>query len=130
MPIRVLIVDDSHTMRAMLRYVLEKDDEIEVVGEACDPYEARDAIKELSPDVLTLDVEMPRMNGLEFLEKLMKARPMPVVMVSTLTQIGADNTLAALELGAIDFIAKPTGVMPFKGFRRFLEKSCSPARPN
>lgn len=109
MPIRVLIVDDSHTMRAMLRYVLSNDGEIEVVGEAANPYEAREAIKRHRPDVLTLDVEMPRMNGLEFLKKIMASRPMPVVMVSTLTQVGADNTLAALELGAVDFIAKPTG---------------------
>jgi len=109
MPIRVLVVDDSHTMRAMLRYVLSNDRDIEVVGEAADPYEARQAIKDLAPDVLTLDVEMPRMNGLEFLKKLMASRPIPVVMVSTLTQVGANNTLAALELGAVDFIAKPSG---------------------
>lgn len=109
MPIRVLIIDDSATMRSMLRQVLSSDMDIEVVGEAADPYEAREEIKRLSPDVLTLDVEMPRMNGLEFLQKVMASRPMPVVMVSSLTQVGADNTMAALELGAVDFVAKPSG---------------------
>ena len=122
MPIRVLIVDDSSTMRTMLRHVLSSDPELEVVGEAADPYEARDAVKQLRPDVLTLDVEMPRMSGLEFLQKLMAARPMPVVMVSSLTRAGAEDTLSALELGAVDFIAKPSGanamealsVLPYK----------------
>lgn len=122
MAVRVLIVDDSHTMRAMLRYVLERDSDLEVIGEAADPYEAREEIKRLDPDVLTLDIEMPRMNGIEFLKRLMVARPMPVVMVSTLTQVGADNTLAALEIGAVDFIAKPTGRDAIQGLSALPRK--------
>jgi two-component system chemotaxis response regulator CheB len=106
--VRVLIVDDSATMRSLIASVLQRDPEIEVVGEAGDPLEARQAIKALNPDVITLDVEMPNMNGLEFLEKIMRLRPMPVVMVSTLTVRGAEATVEALELGAIDCIAKPS----------------------
>ena len=106
-PIRVLIVDDSATMRGLIGAVLRGDPEIEVVGTAGDPLEARAKIKELEPDVLTLDIEMPNMNGLEFLEKIMRLRPMPVIMVSTLTQRGADATLEALELGAFDCVGKP-----------------------
>ncbi|MCM0020154.1 MAG: chemotaxis response regulator protein-glutamate methylesterase [Tagaea sp.] len=106
--IRVLIVDDSALVREMLTGILSADPRLEVVGTAPDPIVARDKIKALSPDVLTLDVEMPRMNGIEFLEKLMRLRPMPVVMISTLTQEGADTTLRALELGAFDYVAKPT----------------------
>ena len=105
--IRVLIVDDSAIVRQLLTEILSADPELDVVGTAVDPIIARDKIKLLSPDVLTLDVEMPRMNGVEFLEKLMRLRPMPVVMVSTLTREGADVTLRALELGAVDFVAKP-----------------------
>ena len=105
--IKVLIVDDSATMRSLIGAVLRRDAEIEVVGTAGDPLEARAKIKELEPDVLTLDIEMPNMNGLEFLEKIMRLRPMPVIMVSTLTQKGADATLEALEIGAIDCIGKP-----------------------
>lgn len=104
---RVLIVDDSPTMRALIRAALERHPRLEVVGEAGDPLQAREAIRALAPDVLTLDVEMPNMNGLEFLERLMRLRPMPVVMVSTLTQRGAEATLAALELGAVDCVGKP-----------------------
>jgi two-component system chemotaxis response regulator CheB len=107
MSIRVLIVDDSPTMRAMIASVLKGEQDIEVVGSACDPLEAREAIKALNPDVVTLDVEMPNMNGIEFLERLMRLRPMPVIMISTLTQEGADATLQALELGAVDCIGKP-----------------------
>ncbi len=107
-PIRVLIVDDSATIRSLLSALLSRDPQIEVVGEAPEPAVARQMIKDLSPDVITLDVEMPHMNGLEFLEKIMRLRPMPVVMVSTLTQKGAEVTLAALELGAVDFFPKPT----------------------
>ncbi|PKR89533.1 chemotaxis response regulator protein-glutamate methylesterase [Pleomorphomonas diazotrophica] len=106
-PIRVLIVDDSALMRDMLASVLAHDPEIQVVGTASDPFAAREAIKRLNPDVLTLDVEMPGMNGISFLEKLMALRPMPVVMVSTLTQAGALSTLRALEIGAVDVVAKP-----------------------
>jgi two-component system chemotaxis response regulator CheB len=105
--IRLLIIDDSLLIRTMIRSIVSTDPSIEVVGEAADPFEARDKIKQLNPDVVTLDVEMPRMDGLSFLEKIMSLRPMPVVMVSTLTQKGADVTLRALELGAVDYVAKP-----------------------
>jgi two-component system chemotaxis response regulator CheB len=105
--IRVLIVDDSALMRQVLATLLARDPSIEVVGVAADPYIARDKILQLNPDVLTLDVEMPRMDGLAFLEKLMRARPMPVVMVSSLTEAGCATTLRALELGAVDFVTKP-----------------------
>jgi two-component system chemotaxis response regulator CheB len=106
--IRVLVVDDSALIRGLLKEILSDDPEIEVVGTAPDPYIARDKIKTLNPDVLTLDVEMPKMDGLTFLQKLMAARPMPVVMVSSLTEKGAATTMQALELGAVDFITKPT----------------------
>jgi two-component system chemotaxis response regulator CheB len=110
--IRVLIVDDSATMRKLIAAALSDYAEFTVVGEAADPLEAREAIKIFNPDVITLDVEMPNMNGLEFLERLMRLRPMPVVMVSTLTSRGAEATLAALELGAIDCVCKPTSENP------------------
>ena len=106
-PVRVLIVDDSATMRGLIGAALKRDPEIEVLGFANDPIEAREQIKKLNPDVVTLDIEMPKMNGLEFLEKIMRLRPTPVVMVSTLTQSGADVTLQALELGAVDCVGKP-----------------------
>jgi two-component system, chemotaxis family, protein-glutamate methylesterase/glutaminase len=106
-PVRVLIVDDSAVMRQLLTSLLEADPEITVVGTAADPYIARERIKALNPDVVTLDVEMPHMDGLTFLRKIMALRPMPVVMISTLTQSGAETTLEALEIGAVDFIAKP-----------------------
>jgi two-component system chemotaxis response regulator CheB len=105
--IKVLIVDDSALIRQMLTEILGGDPHIEVVGAAQDPYVAREMIKALNPDVLTLDVEMPRMDGITFLGNLMRLRPMPVVMISSLTEKGADITLQALELGAVDFIAKP-----------------------
>jgi two-component system, chemotaxis family, protein-glutamate methylesterase/glutaminase len=105
--IRVLTVDDSALMRQVLAALLSKDPEIEVIGSAPDPYIAREKIKALNPDVITLDVEMPKMDGLTFLEKLMRGRPMPVVMVSSLTEVGCQTTLRALELGAVDFITKP-----------------------
>jgi len=107
-PIKVLIVDDSSVIRAVINEVLKDDPEIEVVGEAKDPIIAREKIKTLQPDVLTLDVEMPKMDGITFLKNLMRLRPMPVVMLSTLTTKGADTTLEALEIGAVDFIAKPS----------------------
>jgi len=108
-PVRVLIVDDSAVMRQLLASLLSDDPDIEVVGTAADPHIARERIKALNPDVVTLDVEMPHMDGLTFLRKIMTLRPMPVVMISTLTQRGAETTLEALEAGAVDFIAKPTG---------------------
>lgn len=105
--VKVLIVDDSALVRQILTEIFSKDPGIEVVGVATDPYVARDKIKKLNPDVLTLDVEMPRMDGLTFLSNLMRLRPMPVVMVSSLTESGAAVTLQALELGAVDFVTKP-----------------------
>lgn len=123
MTVSVLVVDDSPTMRGLITAALRRDPEIEVVGSACDPLEARDAIKRLNPDVITLDVEMPNMNGLEFLEKIMRLRPMPVVMVSTLTQAGAEVTLAALELGAVDAVGKPgAGVTAMEAFADLAAK--------
>jgi len=107
--IKLLIIDDSALIRQMLTKIFATSDEIEVVGTAVDPIAARDKIKRLNPDVLTLDVEMPRMNGLTFLRNLMRLRPMPVVMISALTDKGAAVTLEALELGAVDFVAKPKG---------------------
>jgi two-component system, chemotaxis family, protein-glutamate methylesterase/glutaminase len=107
MSIKVLVVDDSALVRKLLSVMLDRAPGIEVVGTANDPYAARDKIKRLNPDVITLDIEMPRMDGLTFLENLMRLRPMPVVMVSSLTQRGADVTLRSLELGAVDFVAKP-----------------------
>ncbi len=108
MTVRVLVVDDSPTMRGLITATLNADPGIEVVGQAADPTEARQAIKTLYPDVVTLDIEMPNMNGLEFLEKIMRLRPTPVVMVSTLTQGGAEISLRALELGAFDCVGKPS----------------------
>jgi two-component system chemotaxis response regulator CheB len=105
--IKVLIIDDSALIRSVLKELINSQPDMEVVGVAPDPYAARELIKATNPDVLTLDVEMPKMNGLEFLEKLMRLRPMPVVMISTLTEEGSNVTLKALELGAIDFITKP-----------------------
>ena len=105
--IRVLTVDDSALMRQVLATLLAKDPDIEVIGSAPDPYVAREKIKALNPDVLTLDVEMPKMDGITFLEKLMRGHPMPVVMVSSLTEAGCQTTFRALELGAVDFITKP-----------------------
>jgi two-component system chemotaxis response regulator CheB len=106
--IKVLVIDDSPLIRGLLREVLQQADDITVVGCAEDPYQAREMIKALNPDVLTLDIEMPKMDGLSFLRNLMRLRPMPVLMISTLTQQGSPAALAALEIGAVDFIAKPT----------------------
>jgi two-component system chemotaxis response regulator CheB len=105
--IRVLIVDDSALVRQILTQIFTAARDLEVVGAAADPFAAREKIKETNPDVLTLDVEMPRMDGLTFLRNLMRLRPMPVVMVSSLTERGAETTLKALEIGAFDFVAKP-----------------------
>lgn len=105
--LKVGIVDDSPLIREILRKVIDSTAGMSVVGLAEDPYEAREMIKATTPDVITLDIEMPKMNGLEFLNKIMKLRPMPVIMVSTLTQKGASATLQALETGAVDYVAKP-----------------------
>ncbi|BDM62860.1 chemotaxis response regulator protein-glutamate methylesterase of group 1 operon [Shewanella sp. NFH-SH190041] len=105
--IKVLVVDDSALVRQLLSHMLSQAPDIKVVGSAEDPYQAREMIKSLNPDVLTLDVEMPKMDGISFLRNLMKLRPMPVIMISTLTEKGAAVTLEALSLGAIDYIAKP-----------------------
>lgn len=106
--IKVLVIDDSALMRKLLSEILSSDPDIDVVGTAPDAYVAREKIKSLNPDVLTLDVEMPRMDGLSFLRNLMRLRPMPVVMCSTLTQAGAETALDALALGAVDVVGKPT----------------------
>jgi two-component system chemotaxis response regulator CheB len=104
---RVVVVDDSALVRSLLTEIINRQPDMECIGAASDPLVAREMIRNLNPDVITLDVEMPRMDGIDFLSKLMRLRPMPVVMVSTLTERGADVTLRALELGAIDFVAKP-----------------------
>jgi two-component system chemotaxis response regulator CheB len=103
----VLVVDDSALVRSLLTEIINQQPDMECVGAASDPLIAREMIRSLNPDVITLDIEMPRMDGIDFLSKLMRLRPMPVVMVSTLTERGADVTLRALELGAVDFVAKP-----------------------
>lgn len=107
MKITVLVIDDSALIRSLLTEMINQQADMEVVGSAPNPIVAREMIKQLNPDVLTLDVEMPKMDGLDFLEKLMRLRPMPVVMVSTLTERGSEITMRALELGATDFVTKP-----------------------
>lgn len=107
MKIKVLIVDDSALIRGVMKEIINSQTDMEVVGVAPDPLVARDLIKQTNPDVLTLDVEMPKMDGLDFLERLMRLRPMPVVMVSSLTERGSEVTMRALELGAVDFVTKP-----------------------
>jgi two-component system chemotaxis response regulator CheB len=104
---KVVVVDDSALVRSILTEIINRQADMECIGAAADPLVAREMIRNLNPDVITLDVEMPRMDGLDFLSRLMRLRPMPVVMVSTLTERGADVTLKALELGAVDFVAKP-----------------------
>jgi len=104
---RVVVVDDSALVRGLLAEIINRQVDMACVGAASDPLVAREMIRSLNPDVITLDVEMPRMDGIDFLSRLMRLRPMPVVMVSTLTERGADVTLRALELGAVDFVAKP-----------------------
>lgn len=110
--IKVLIVDDSILVRKVLSEIFEEAKGISVVGTAADPFIAREKIKELNPDVLTLDIEMPKMDGITFLKNIMRLRPMPVVMISTLTQKGAPKTLEALELGAVDYVGKPSADSP------------------
>jgi len=105
--IRVVVVDDSALVRSLLAEIINREADMQCIGAASDPLVAREMIRSLDPDVITLDVEMPRMDGLDFLARLMRLRPMPVVMVSTLTERGAETTLRALELGALDFVAKP-----------------------
>ncbi len=105
--IRVIVVDDSALVRSLLSEIINRQRDMECIGTANDPLVAREMIRELDPDVITLDVEMPRMDGIDFLGRLMRLRPMPVVMISTLTERGAEVTMKALELGAIDFVAKP-----------------------
>jgi two-component system chemotaxis response regulator CheB len=107
MKIKVLIVDDSALIRSVMSEIVASQPDMEVVGVAPDPLVARELIKQTNPDVLTLDVEMPKMDGLDFLEKLMRLRPMPVIMVSSLTERGSEITMRALELGAVDFVTKP-----------------------
>ena len=104
---RVIVVDDSALVRNLLTEIIDRQPDMQCIGAASDPLAAREMIRNLDPDVITLDVEMPRMDGLDFLSRLMRLRPMPVVMVSTLTERGAETTLRALELGAVDFVAKP-----------------------
>lgn len=106
-PITVIVVDDSALIRQMFREMLSSEPDIQVLDTACDPLDAREKIKRLNPDVLTLDIEMPKMDGLSFLEKIMALRPMPVIMASSLTQKGAEETIRALEIGAFDYISKP-----------------------
>ena len=105
--IRVIVVDDSALVRSLLSEIINRQRDMECIGTANEPLVAREMIRELNPDVITLDVEMPRMDGIDFLGRLMRLRPMPVVMISTLTERGAEVTMKALELGAIDFVAKP-----------------------
>jgi two-component system chemotaxis response regulator CheB len=131
---RVLIVDDSALIRQVLSTILSQDPSIEVAGVASDPYIAWEKIRALEPDVITLDVEMPRMDGLTFLEKLMRARPTPVLMVSSLTEKGCETTLRALELGAVDFVTKPKidverGAIDLAAELRAKLKAAAKARP-
>ncbi|MFT6270273.1 MAG: two-component system chemotaxis response regulator CheB [Alphaproteobacteria bacterium] len=107
MPIKVLVIDDSALIRSLLSEIIRQAPDLQLVGAAPDAYVAKDMVMKLQPDVITLDIEMPKVDGLTFLDKLMKARPMPVIMISTLTEKGADATLRSMELGAVDFIAKP-----------------------
>ena len=108
-PIRVLIIDDSPTVQSVLRSVLSGEPDIDVVGTASDPFEAKDSIVQQRPDVITLDIEMPRMDGITFLKRLMSFRSVPVIMISSYTRENSIRTLEALDAGAVDFVAKPTG---------------------
>lgn len=121
MKIKVLVIDDSALIRSLLTEIINGQKDMMVVGAAPDPLIAREMIKQLNPDVLTLDVEMPKMDGLDFLEKLMRLRPMPVVMVSTLTEKGSEITMRALELGATDFVTKPKMSIT-EGMREYTEQ--------
>lgn len=129
-PARVLVVDDSATMRGLITAILSSDPDVNVVGQAADAMQARDAIKQLDPDVITLDIEMPNMNGLDFLDKIMRLRPMPVIMVSTLTHRGAEATISALEIGAFDCIGKPApgDPRPFGGLAEMVKAAARSQR--
>jgi two-component system chemotaxis response regulator CheB len=118
---RVLVIDDSALIRKLLSEIVNAESDMECIGAAADPIAAREMIRSLNPDVLTLDVEMPKMDGLDFLERLMRLRPMPAVMVSTLTDKGSETTLRALELGAVDFVAKPKFDIA-SGLREYAEE--------
>lgn len=120
MKTKVLVIDDSALIRSLLTEIINQEKDMEVIGTAPDPLIARELIKQLNPDVLTLDVEMPKMDGLDFLEKLMRLRPMPVLMVSTLTEKGSEITMRALELGATDFVTKPKTSIS-QGIREYAE---------
>ncbi len=120
MTIKVLIVDDSALIRSVMSEIISSQPDMQVVGVAPDPLVARELIKQTNPDVLTLDVEMPKMDGLDFLEKLMRLRPMPVLMVSSLTERGSEITMRALELGAVDFVTKPK-ISIQTGMREYTE---------
>ena len=126
--VRVLIVDDSQTIRRLVRLALSSDPRIDIVGDAQDPFDARAKIKSLSPDVLTLDVEMPQMNGLDFLERLMRLRPIPVVMLSTLTHRGSAAAVAALSLGAVGCVGKPDGAQRARAFAGLADSVVAAAR--
>jgi len=119
--IKVIIVDDSAVIRSLFSDMLSKIEDIEVIAVAEDPYDAREKIKRFNPDVITLDVEMPKMDGLSFLEKIMTLRPMPVIMISSLTMRGADTTLHAMEAGAVDYIAKPE-ILDKAGYEKLQEE--------
>ncbi|MDD5298017.1 MAG: chemotaxis response regulator protein-glutamate methylesterase [Rhodocyclaceae bacterium] len=127
MAIKVLVVDDSALMRALLTEIIGSEPDLKVVGSAPDPLVAREMIKTLNPDVLTLDVEMPRMDGLDFLRRLMRLRPMPVIMISSLTERGSQATLQALEIGAVDFVPKPR-VDLGGGLAAYAEEICEKIR--
>lgn len=120
MKTKVLVIDDSALIRSLLTEMINDQPDLQVVGAAPDPLIAREMIKQLNPDVLTLDVEMPKMDGLDFLEKLMRLRPMPVLMVSTLTERGSEITIRALELGATDFVTKPKTAIT-EGMREYSD---------
>ena len=125
--IKVVVVDDSALIRSLLKEIINHEKDMEVVGAAPDPLVAREMIRSLNPDVITLDVEMPKMDGLEFLEKLMRLRPTPVLMISTLTEKGSEITLRSLELGAVDFISKPKiGIQ--EGMKEYADEITSKIR--